>query len=525
MMMFIGDALRDHASATATPAGSAASAPSWRSARELLRARPVGGGVRGLRPGGRHLPRRRRRGRGRHRRRRGERLRPRRRSHGRIQRIYQLKRELVEFKRAVLPLQRPLAALVDRRRSPRCRRRSAATSATCTTTSTRTVEQVIVLRRPAQLDPAGAAGAGDRRPEQRHAQDRRLGRYRRGVDGDRRHLRHELREHAGTRLAVRLPGRAGHHARRVRRCCTARSAAPAGCRRWLQLRHERGSPTGSRRASRVMSEPLRPAVVRARAGLAVQVLARPELAASTNCVAEPRASSSAARSLAESASDWTLSRPVSTVDFADSIIASVRPLVERVLPYSSHWSRLARRRAISAPAAPTAAPATSSPPSIIGQRLMRGSSLISFALPLRRGPCGLTSCDAAQRVRSRGDGRRHWRRPRLRLDRLARAASTAARRGRRRRRPRGRRPSEGARSSRRVHRASVGPASWPDAVETSGPPPIYGGLWFWTPPNAIPRQPACVPCCPLRVILPFRPVRRRPNAGSRGTGSATTGRP
>src|SRR5438132_473161 len=30
---------------------------------------------------------------------------------GRIQRIYQLKRELMEFKRAVLPLQRPLAGL------------------------------------------------------------------------------------------------------------------------------------------------------------------------------------------------------------------------------------------------------------------------------------------------------------------------------------------------------------------------------------------------------------------------------
>jgi len=35
--------------------------------------------------------------------------------HGRISRIYQLKRELVEFKRAVLPLQRPLAAMVDGR--------------------------------------------------------------------------------------------------------------------------------------------------------------------------------------------------------------------------------------------------------------------------------------------------------------------------------------------------------------------------------------------------------------------------
>jgi magnesium transporter len=35
--------------------------------------------------------------------------------HGRIARIYQLKRELVEFKRSVVPLQRPLSALVDGR--------------------------------------------------------------------------------------------------------------------------------------------------------------------------------------------------------------------------------------------------------------------------------------------------------------------------------------------------------------------------------------------------------------------------
>ncbi len=35
--------------------------------------------------------------------------------HGRIARIYQLKRELVEFKRAVVPLQRPLRILVDNR--------------------------------------------------------------------------------------------------------------------------------------------------------------------------------------------------------------------------------------------------------------------------------------------------------------------------------------------------------------------------------------------------------------------------
>ena len=52
----------------------------------------------------------------------------------RIQRIYQLKRELMEFKRAVLPLQRPLAALVERPAAPVPPRRSAATSETSTTT-------------------------------------------------------------------------------------------------------------------------------------------------------------------------------------------------------------------------------------------------------------------------------------------------------------------------------------------------------------------------------------------------------
>jgi magnesium transporter len=38
-----------------------------------------------------------------------------RRTRGRIAHIYQLKRELMEFKRAVAPLQRPLAALIDDR--------------------------------------------------------------------------------------------------------------------------------------------------------------------------------------------------------------------------------------------------------------------------------------------------------------------------------------------------------------------------------------------------------------------------
>src|SRR4029079_12952305 len=80
------------------------------------------------------------------------------------------------------------------------------------------------------------------------------------------------------------------------------------------------------------------------------------------------------------------------------------------------------------------------------------------------------------------------------------------------------RKSASARSSPRVHRASVGPASWPDAVETSGSPPYTAAPGFGRPLTAIPRQPARVPRCPLRVILPFRPVHRRPNGGSSSGG-------
>src|SRR6266508_1170637 len=101
-------------------------------------------------------------------------------------------------------------------------------------------------------------------------------------------------------------------------------------------------------------------------------------------VSAPVCSMSAARSLAESASDWTFCLPDSTVcRVVAPTGAPVSDVVGRAVPYSSHWLRLARRRAISALAAPTAAPATSSPPMIFGQRLTRGSSLINFALPLR----------------------------------------------------------------------------------------------------------------------------------------------
>ena len=154
-------------------------------------------------------------------------LRPRQ-AHGRIQQIYQMKRELVEFKRAVVPLQRPLTTLTasTNRQVPKEIRRY---FRDVQDHLTRTVEQVNALRRPAQLDPAGPPGAGHRRPEQRHAQDRGLGRHRGRLDRDRRHLRHELRLHARDRVEVRLSRCVlTAHAGRSRSCSTARSAAPAG---------------------------------------------------------------------------------------------------------------------------------------------------------------------------------------------------------------------------------------------------------------------------------------------------------
>ena len=108
--------------------------------------------------------------------------------HGRIQRIYQMKRELVEFKRAVVPLQRPLMTLTSQvNRDVPKEIRALLPGRAGPPEPHRGAGQL--LRRPAELDPPGAAGPGHRRPEQRHAQDRRLGRHRRGVDRHRRRLR------------------------------------------------------------------------------------------------------------------------------------------------------------------------------------------------------------------------------------------------------------------------------------------------------------------------------------------------
>ncbi len=151
---------------------------------------------------------------------------------GSIQRIYQFKRELVEFKRAVLPLQRPVADIAgghiaDVPVELKLYFRDVNDNLS------RTVDQVHLVRRPAQLDPPSAARPGHRRPERRHAQDRGLGRYRGRLDRGRRHLRYELRVHAGTALAVRLsggarpqPGRVDHPVPPVPQVRLALAASP-----------------------------------------------------------------------------------------------------------------------------------------------------------------------------------------------------------------------------------------------------------------------------------------------------------
>ena len=98
-------------------------------------------------------------------------------------RIYQLKREVLEFKRAVSPLLRPMQLLSERPMrlvDPDIQKyfRDVADHLA------RVSEQVARLRRAAQLHPPGQPRAGDRRAERGHAQDHVLGGdHRRTDDG------------------------------------------------------------------------------------------------------------------------------------------------------------------------------------------------------------------------------------------------------------------------------------------------------------------------------------------------------
>jgi magnesium transporter len=112
-------------------------------------------------------------------------------------RIYQLKRELLELKRAVVPLSRPLEDLATR--------------------PIRAVDpEIQAYFRDVSDHPAGTPRAGHGRAERGHAEDHGVGRDHRRADDGLRGVRHELRAHAGAALAIRL--RHGHrrHIRRVR---------------------------------------------------------------------------------------------------------------------------------------------------------------------------------------------------------------------------------------------------------------------------------------------------------------------
>ena len=124
-----------------------------------------------------------------------------------VERIYRLRREVLEFARAALPAP-PGAPRADaagvpnidptahpvlpRRRRPRRPRRRPDRG----------------LRRAPRRRAAGEPDPGDRAPERGHAEDLRLGRDHRRADRGRRDLRDELRAHARARVALRLSGRA-----------------------------------------------------------------------------------------------------------------------------------------------------------------------------------------------------------------------------------------------------------------------------------------------------------------------------
>ncbi len=130
------------------------------------------------------------------------------------ERIYRLKREVLQFLHATVPLLDPVERLAKGGHDqvhPEVR------------AYFRDVNDHLVRARD-QLDGlndllssvlAGEPDPDQRAPERGHAQDLGLGRDRRGADDDRRDLRHELRAHAGAGLDLRLPAGAGADGVRV----------------------------------------------------------------------------------------------------------------------------------------------------------------------------------------------------------------------------------------------------------------------------------------------------------------------
>ena len=153
--------------------------------------------------------------------------------------IYRLKREVLEFRRAAVPLG-PAADAAPRRAQPDRRGRAAAAPARRLRPPPGGHRPRRVLRPAAHRRARGAPRPDLGAAEQRHAQDLVLGRDRRRADDDRRHLRDELRVHARARPRASASAE-GSSATATSSSspswaacawrCTARSSAAAACRR------------------------------------------------------------------------------------------------------------------------------------------------------------------------------------------------------------------------------------------------------------------------------------------------------
>ena len=144
-----------------------------------------------------------------------------------IECIYLLKREVVELRRAVAPLTLGLQRIGTRPQRPDLDRGPPvhARRARPQHPGVRPDHQ---LRRDAQLAGAGRSRQGGHAAEHRHAQDLGVRRHRRGANGDRRHIRDELRLHARAQAAVGLSRGAAADGRSSARSCSARSGTTTG---------------------------------------------------------------------------------------------------------------------------------------------------------------------------------------------------------------------------------------------------------------------------------------------------------
>jgi magnesium transporter len=142
---------------------------------------------------------------------------------GHSQRIYKLKREIAEFRRAVVPLTVALERLAEGN-VPGIDEASAPYFRDVHDHALRAADAIEGHdRRPAERDLGP--------PERGHAQDLGLGCHRARPDRHRGHLRHELPPHARAGLALWLLRRARCHRR------TLHAALPAVPAQWLALGH------------------------------------------------------------------------------------------------------------------------------------------------------------------------------------------------------------------------------------------------------------------------------------------------